>query len=193
MDSQKQLYLIDGSAYLYRGQLVPNTELGHLIFKEQKAEHYAAGRLVKRGELEITDLNIRYLEQGNLDLLQLGRGMAWLDTGTHEALLQASTFIQAIEQRNSDGKGNIWLRTWHDAQHMYISIRDDGGGIPEEVKGRIFEPFFTTKKKGKGVGLGLSVAYGIIEAHGGTIHVASQEGEQTTFTVELPIQAARKE
>ena len=42
-----------GSAYLYRGQLVPNTELGHLIFKDQKAEHYAAGRLVKRGELEI--------------------------------------------------------------------------------------------------------------------------------------------
>ncbi len=52
-----------------------------------------------RGELEITDLNQLYLEQGHLHVELLGRGMAWLDTGTHEALLQAANFIQAIEQR----------------------------------------------------------------------------------------------
>ena len=53
----------------------------------------------KRGELEITDLNKLYLEEGNLHVKIMGRGMAWLDTGTHESLMQASNFISTIEQR----------------------------------------------------------------------------------------------
>ena len=52
-----------------------------------------------RGELEITDLNRLYLEQGNLSVEKLGRGFAWLDTGTHESLLQASNFVQTVEER----------------------------------------------------------------------------------------------
>jgi len=52
-----------------------------------------------RGELEITDLNLRYLERGELFVEMIGRGIAWLDTGTHESLMQAASFIQTIEER----------------------------------------------------------------------------------------------
>jgi len=52
-----------------------------------------------RGELEITDVNRIYLEQGNLSVAMMGRGYAWLDTGTHESLIEASNFIQTIETR----------------------------------------------------------------------------------------------
>jgi signal transduction histidine kinase len=72
------------------------------------------------------------------------------------------------------------------------SFADTGVGIPQENLPKLFEPFFSTKKKGKGVGLGLSVAYGIIQEHGGSIQVQSEEGRGTTFTLELPLKTNAK-
>jgi len=71
-----------------------------LYFYDGKASEYAAELTPSpRGELEITDLNRRYLQKGNLHLEKLGRGHAWLDTGTHQSLLEASNFIETIQAR----------------------------------------------------------------------------------------------
>jgi glucose-1-phosphate thymidylyltransferase len=71
-----------------------------LYFYDSRASEFARGlRPSARGELEITDLNKAYLGRGELDVEVMGRGMAWLDTGTHESLMEAALYIQAIEKR----------------------------------------------------------------------------------------------
>jgi len=83
--------------------------------------------------------------------------------------------------------GTLTVGTGREKDKVLIHIRDTGVGIPEELKSKIFEAFFTTKQKVKGVGLGLSVCYGIIKNHGGEIKVESEEGKGTHFTISLPI------
>jgi signal transduction histidine kinase len=70
---------------------------------------------------------------------------------------------------------------------LEVTVSDTGCGITEEDKEKIFDPFYTTKETGKGVGLGLSVVYGIITRHKGTIEVESEPGKGSTFKVRLPI------
>ena len=86
-----------------------------------------------------------------------------------------------------EGDGNVWIRTYQEKDRVVIRILDDGKGISTERLSKVFDPFFTTKPVGKGTGLGLSIAYGIIEQHGGTITVESEERKGATFTVTLPI------
>ena len=71
---------------------------------------------------------------------------------------------------------------------MEISVKDNGNGIPHEVKDKIFQPFFTTKPSGEGTGLGLSMSYDIVtKGHEGKLNVETKEGVGSSFTIELPI------
>ncbi|WP_200286472.1 glucose-1-phosphate thymidylyltransferase RfbA [Rhabdochromatium marinum] len=95
---------------------------GLYFYDEQVCELAAGLQPSARGELEITDLNNRYLAQGQLYLEKLGRGIAWLDTGTQESLLQAANFIQAIEQRQGlkvcAPEEMAYLNGWIDAAQL---------------------------------------------------------------------------
>lgn len=83
--------------------------------------------------------------------------------------------------------GLIKIKTWHDDGHIYISVKDNGCGIPKDKIGKIFEPFYTTKDVGKGTGLGLSLAYDIIRKHAGSIEVKSDISVGSEFIISLPL------
>jgi signal transduction histidine kinase len=68
-----------------------------------------------------------------------------------------------------------------------ISVKDNGNGIPQKVLNKIFQPFFTTKPTGQGTGLGLSLSYDIVKAHGGELKVETKEGEGSEFVILLPV------
>ncbi len=82
--------------------------------------------------------------------------------------------------------GRVTVRTRPEAADVMIEVEDTGTGIDPAIRDRIFDPFFTTKPQGKGTGLGLSISYGIIQGHGGTIHVDSTPGQGTSFHIRLP-------
>jgi two-component system NtrC family sensor kinase len=85
------------------------------------------------------------------------------------------------------GEGKIVIATSRAPGDFRISIRDNGAGIAEAIRNRIFDPFFTTKPVGRGTGLGLAISYGIVQDHGGSIEVQSEEGVGTEFIVKIPL------
>ena len=86
---------------------------------------------------------------------------------------------------SANGRGVLVLRTWHDVDRetVILEINDDGPGISDEVQPKVFDPFFTTKEVGQGTGLGLTVAYAIVQEHGGRIRLESRPGAGASFYV----------
>ncbi len=96
--------------------------------------------------------------------------------------------IYAINKKFEGKPGGILeIKTTVDKEHAYISIRDNGVGMPDEVKEKIFEPFFTTKEVGEGTGLGMSIVYNTIRKHQGEIKVESTVGEGVAFLIIIPL------
>jgi two-component system NtrC family sensor kinase len=96
--------------------------------------------------------------------------------------------VEAITAPSGPGGGGVLrVDVRRDGKNLVFKVIDNGMGMHDDVKAHIFEPFFTTKSEGKGVGLGLAIAYGIIDRHHGTIEVQSTAGRGTTFTVTLPV------
>lgn len=89
---------------------------------------------------------------------------------------------------SAHGRGTLVVRSWQapDRDVVVVEVNDDGPGLPEDTLTRVFDPFFTTKAAGQGTGLGLTVAYAIVEEHGGRLRAAAQDGGGASFFVELP-------
>jgi signal transduction histidine kinase len=97
----------------------------------------------------------------------------------------------AIEERQetAPGPGTITIRTETVGTNAQVSISDNGGGIPEEIRRRVFEQFFTTKTIGKGTGQGLAIAHSVVTQLGGNIELSSEVGAGTTFVLTIPFES----
>lgn len=94
--------------------------------------------------------------------------------------------LNAAEATQGKPQRRVQVRTRASGEAIQLVVEDNGEGIRPENLNKIFDPFFTTKSEGKGVGLGLAVSYGIVQAHNGDIEVRSRPGEGSAFTVTLP-------
>ncbi|MCG6908992.1 MAG: PAS domain S-box protein [Deltaproteobacteria bacterium] len=104
--------------------------------------------------------------------------------------LLANASDAILKKREASDKAapqRIEISTRHDREHVVITVSDTGIGIPEENRENIFEPFFTTKEIGKGMGLGLSIIYGIVKEYGGEIEIESVPGKGTSFKHIFPV------
>ena len=95
--------------------------------------------------------------------------------------------VNAAQAQPKGARGKIVISTGTVEDKVWIQVSDNGVGIAKENLNKIFEPFFTTKEQGAGTGLGLSLSYGIIQKHHGSLTVSSEQGVGTTFRVEIPI------
>ncbi len=101
--------------------------------------------------------------------------------------------LNAAQAMQGSGKLTVSTKRGPNGKRAHIAIADTGPGIPPDVMPQIFDPFFTTKEEGEGTGIGLSLVYGIVENHGGTIRAVNREPNGTCFFIELPLSTPEDE
>jgi signal transduction histidine kinase len=120
---------------------------------------------------------------GNINIIQQDIGRVILN-------LITNAFYVVDEKKKLGFEGydpTVTVSTKKVGDKVLISVKDNGNGIPQKILDKIFQPFFTTKPSGQGTGLGLSLSYDIVNAHGGELKVQTKEGEGTEFIISLPV------
>jgi signal transduction histidine kinase len=139
------------------------------------------------GSLRLTSYMLR---KGKVELdLQLPAEPVMLTFDSQQIQQVIINLVQNAVQAMPDG-GRLSVRLNRDDGFAVLAVEDSGNGISPEHLPRVFDPFFTTKPEGQGTGMGLSVSYGIISRHHGSIQASSRLGEGAQFTIRLPLQAA---
>ena len=122
----------------------------------------------------------------NASLTQLQQVVANLAVNARDAMPEGGELRIGFSRLRVDPDERPPLVGMEPGDWVVWTVSDTGAGMPPDVQKHIFEPFFTTKPRGEGTGLGLAQVYGIVKQHGGEIHVKSQKGKGTTFTIYLP-------
>jgi two-component system cell cycle sensor histidine kinase/response regulator CckA len=164
---------------------------------------FARKRQTTRAMVDVNEvlretLALRSYEQriSNISVVEaLAAGLPKVFADGHQLQQVLLNLVINAEQAmlSTRGRGVLVVRTWHDPEQesVVLEINDDGPGIADDVQPKIFDPFFTTKEVGKGTGLGLTVAYAIVQEHGGRIRLESSPGAGASFYVELPLTGTR--
>jgi two-component system, NtrC family, sensor kinase len=122
---------------------------------------------------------------GNINIIPQDIGRVILNLITNAFYVVNERLRQA--QPDSHYEPIVEVSTKKDGNKVLITVKDNGNGIPKKILDKIFQPFFTTKPTGQGTGLGLSLSYDIVKAHGGELKVETKEGEGSEFVIQLPI------
>jgi PAS domain S-box-containing protein len=178
------------------------TYIGYLQNETERCANISRNLLdfSRQAKIDVRDNDINAILERTLTILKHRASLDKIEICTHYAssippvscdfsrLQQAFINIlwNAIEAMPQGGVLTVTTAIDPQQETIEVHIIDTGTGIPEENLERVFEPFFTTKDEGKGVGLGLSVAYGVIRQHHGEIQIQSKVGEGTQVTVQLP-------
>jgi signal transduction histidine kinase len=188
--------------------------LGKILYHGRRADAIVKGMLqhsrTSSGKKEPTDINAladEYLRLSYHGLRAKDEGFnATLQTNFDESIGRISVGAQDIgrvllnlfnnafyavnEKKKQAGEAyepKVVVSTKKLKDRVEIVVKDNGNGIPPKVVDKIFQPFFTTKPTGQGTGLGLSLSYDIVKAHGGDLSVKTKEGEYAAFIIELPL------